>query len=620
MCGYVFWREKTSTQIMGMSHVWAKVVLALVALAPTTAWAPTFSRLRFVEYSRKYRGHSQRVLRLASRPANIEPSGNYEPKKKGLLGKLFGGEDDSSKQQYDLYSQNMPQDGSYNSRMNNQGGMGPARRESGRLPKQEQNEKYQALMRSINTGNMIVDRTMGRPSAYGKYDPSSGGPRPNAGYESDSNGNGYSSYDPQLTVSRHNADYVATALERARRPSLAGPTPSYGSNEFQSTLTSSVPSSMEARVNAGTFLPPRASSNSFVSPSEPSRVSGMGGGMTFSGRAANGPAPTLQYDMFNLFVTGLDADVTINCVGTGTSRTFRVHSQILKARSSYMRATLAPDALEVIEPDFDAEVFEEFLKYLYTDTLPPNAIDDMGEALMLASHKYGCGALKELCEERLCRDLTVENAASRLVLADVADGKALMESCLFFIKSRAQAVMQTPGWAEVMAHKNGLLGFPLFQTMAGVTPANLQPGSAIAEQYKAQWQTPRLNSAEYNRRIPETRAANDAAVAEMARLRAEREYQAAQRLADAASAEKRAAEAAYQAERKNMRASRTPNTGRNARALSDTSGYYSSNDEQRDQRRLPRRYAQSEELRNKWNQDSDTIMPSSPWDGNPRHR
>lgn len=589
--------------IMGMSHVWAKVVLALV---PTLAWAPPIASSRFIGGLKFYRGHTRRILRLASRPGSIEPSGNYEPKKKGLLGKLFGGEDDNRSKQYESYSQNIPRDVSYNSRMN-PGSVGPAQRESGRLAKQEQNEKYQALMRSINTGNMIVDRTMGRPSTYDNYDSSTGGPRPNVGYDADSNDGGHASYDPQLTVSRQNADYVATALERARRPGLTGPTPVYGSNEYQSSSAASVPSSMEARVNAGTFLPPRASSSSLVS--------GMGGGMAFNG--ANGPTPTLQNDMFNLFVTGLDADVTINCVGTGTSRTFRVHSQILKARSSYMRATLAPDALEVIEPDFDAEVFEEFLKYLYTDTLPPNAIEDMGEALMLASHKYGCGALKELCEERLCRDLNVDNAASRLVLADVADGKALMESCLFFIKSRAQAVMQTPGWTEVMAHKNGLLGFPLFQTMAGVTPANLQPGSAIADQYKAQWQTPRLNSAEYNRRIPETRAANDAAVAEMARLRAEREYEAAQRLADAASAEKRAAEAAYQAERKNMRVSRTPNTGR-SRGSSDAS-YYAS-EEPQNQRRPPRRYAQSEELRSKWNQDSDTIMPSSPWDGNPRRR
>jgi hypothetical protein len=341
------------------------------------------------------------------------------------------------------------------------------------------------------------------------------------------------------------------------------------------------------------------------------------------GTVAGTPAETLQNDLFNLFTTGLDADVTINCGGAGFSRSFRVHSQILKARSPYLRATLTPDSLEIIEPDFDPEIFEEFLKYLYTDTLPYGAAEEMGEALMLASHKYGCAALKDLCEERLCQDLNIDNAASRLVLADIADGKALMESCLFFIKSRAQAVMQTPGWTEVMAHKNGLLGFPLFQTMAGVTPTALQPGSALAEGYKSQWQAPRSNSLEYNRRIPETRAANDAAVAEMARLRAEREYLAAQKAADAASAEKRAAEAAFQAERKALGANRAVQSAQSNAArlraqkeVSETN-YYSPQ-QQLGQGYQPRGYSQPDE-RGSWDPDTDTTT-QPPWGKNLRRR
>mmetsp|Transcript_33717 Transcript_33717/g.67135 ORF Transcript_33717/g.67135 Transcript_33717/m.67135 type:complete len:473 (+) Transcript_33717:73-1491(+) len=156
-----------------------------------------------------------------------------------------------------------------------------------------------------------------------------------------------------------------------------------------------------------------------------------------------------------------------------SERTFHLHSQILKARSPYFRAMLsAPMAeslsLQITECDVQVGVFKEVVKYMYTDALSEGAPEEMGEWLLLAANKYGLEALKQLCEAGLCRGLEAGNAAVRLVLSDQAMADELKEACLSFIKGKAAQVMQTEGWGQVAAHRQGALAMEVLQAVAGV--------------------------------------------------------------------------------------------------------------------------------------------------------
>jgi hypothetical protein len=214
------------------------------------------------------------------------------------------------------------------------------------------------------------------------------------------------------------------------------------------------------------------------------------------------PSETLKADFAHLLTTGAFSDVIITvpgssnsgtCAGSGSSsgtsssstcsssdagggggisRVFHVHSQVLKARSSYFRAMLSLPMAEsqsskIVENEVQPAVFQEVLNYVYTDAVSEGAVEAMGEWLLLAANKYGLEALKQLCEGHLCRDLSVENAALRLVLSDQAEAEVLKEACLGFVKGKAALVMQTPGWAEVAAHQSGALALEVLQAVAG---------------------------------------------------------------------------------------------------------------------------------------------------------
>lgn len=67
--------------------------------------------------------------------------------------------------------------------------------------------------------------------------------------------------------------------------------------------------------------------------------------------------------------------------------------------------------------DIAASIFESFLRYLYSGTLPELSIDT-AKQLYEASDKYSVEELKRACSEFLTRNLSTDNACEILVLAD----------------------------------------------------------------------------------------------------------------------------------------------------------------------------------------------------------
>ena len=155
----------------------------------------------------------------------------------------------------------------------------------------------------------------------------------------------------------------------------------------------------------------------------------------------------------------------------GNARVFRAHSVILKARSPYIRCMLSTNmqeaaSLHIVETEVEPVVFEQLLRWFYTDRVEEGAMEAMGEYLLLAANKYGCEALKQVCELQLCRSVAVESAAARLVLAEQAEAEQLKEACLEFIRLHGAEVMKTAGWEDVTHHNGGKL-VDLFAVMAG---------------------------------------------------------------------------------------------------------------------------------------------------------
>ena len=82
----------------------------------------------------------------------------------------------------------------------------------------------------------------------------------------------------------------------------------------------------------------------------------------------------------------------------------------------------------------DPDTFEVLLRFMYTDTVDDGAVEARGEDLLRGANFYVLQGLKMRCEMALCKELTVENVASRLLLADRTEADKLKEACLEFIK------------------------------------------------------------------------------------------------------------------------------------------------------------------------------------------
>ncbi|XP_059109542.1 speckle-type POZ protein-like [Peromyscus eremicus] len=132
---------------------------------------------------------------------------------------------------------------------------------------------------------------------------------------------------------------------------------------------------------------------------------------------------------------------------------FRAHKAILAARSPVFRAMFQHDMEEsrknrVEIPDLEPQVFKAMMGFIYTGKAPD--LDSMADAVLAAADKYGLERLKVMCEDALCRDLSVENAAHTLFLADLHSSGQLKTQALDFITAHASEVSETSGWKKMV--------------------------------------------------------------------------------------------------------------------------------------------------------------------------
>jgi speckle-type POZ protein len=171
------------------------------------------------------------------------------------------------------------------------------------------------------------------------------------------------------------------------------------------------------------------------------------------------PSSNLHQNLGELLQTETGADITFLVCG----ESFAAHKNILAARSPVFMAEFFGEMKEKLShrvevEGMEAPVFKAMLHFIYTDTVPeldqgPEAVSALAQHLLAAADMYALDRLKMICENKLSAGLTVDTAATTLVLAERHNCSQLKASCIAFIVSTAavlDAVLATEGYKDLV--------------------------------------------------------------------------------------------------------------------------------------------------------------------------
>lgn len=142
------------------------------------------------------------------------------------------------------------------------------------------------------------------------------------------------------------------------------------------------------------------------------------------------------------------------------NREFRVHKEILASKSSVFLAMFDSEMKEKKEnkmtiEDIEAEVFHEFLRYIYTNIV--NELNTHAEKLFVVADKYDLSKLRLICIDELTRSLKIENAIHTLMFADRYNTNTLKERAIEFIKWHIKSIVETEDYKRLYQSKQAYL-------------------------------------------------------------------------------------------------------------------------------------------------------------------
>ncbi|XP_051012828.1 speckle-type POZ protein-like [Acomys russatus] len=185
------------------------------------------------------------------------------------------------------------------------------------------------------------------------------------------------------------------------------------------------------------------------------------------------PRCTFTADLGELWETSRFTDCSLLVGG----HEFRAHRAILAARSPVFSAMFEHDMKEKPQDpieiqDMEPQVFKEMMGFIYTGKVPN--LHSLAPGVLAAADRYCLERLKAMCEDTLCRDLSVENAAHTLFLADLHRAEQLRMQALDFITVHASEVSETSGWKEMVEAHPHLLA-EAFQSLSSAQGPWLEP-------------------------------------------------------------------------------------------------------------------------------------------------
>ncbi|XP_032752881.1 TD and POZ domain-containing protein 2-like [Rattus rattus] len=168
-----------------------------------------------------------------------------------------------------------------------------------------------------------------------------------------------------------------------------------------------------------------------------------------------------------------------DCSLVVSGQEFRAHKAILAARSPVFRAMFEHEMLESLINcieihDIHLQVFKELMGFLYTGKAPHLHSHSMATGLLAAADKYDLQGLKIMCEDALCRNLSVKNSVPTLILADLHNTEHLKTKPMDFIILHASEVCETLGWKSIVESHPYLVG-EAFHSLASIQCPGLKP-------------------------------------------------------------------------------------------------------------------------------------------------
>lgn len=157
------------------------------------------------------------------------------------------------------------------------------------------------------------------------------------------------------------------------------------------------------------------------------------------------------------------SDTTLVCC----DKSYQVHRAILAARSPVFSAMFSNNMREkesnrVTIDDMEPEAIEELLRFIYVSKI--NKLATVSRGLLAAADKYDMKDLKDICEDFICNELTVENAAETLGFADLYGTDKLRSRVVQFIILHKELIIDTPGFNSLKSTKPHLL-VDVFESM-----------------------------------------------------------------------------------------------------------------------------------------------------------
>ena len=98
--------------------------------------------------------------------------------------------------------------------------------------------------------------------------------------------------------------------------------------------------------------------------------------------------------------------------------------------------------------DIDSKVFELFLRYRYSGEI--DKLDEMVSDLLAAADKYDVQPLREICIQHMASNISVDNAADILVLAERHSIDSTKSLALQFINKNVLNVSTTDAWTDLI--------------------------------------------------------------------------------------------------------------------------------------------------------------------------
>ena len=161
------------------------------------------------------------------------------------------------------------------------------------------------------------------------------------------------------------------------------------------------------------------------------------------------PQPTLNSSVTKLLTNNSLTDVTLKV----KEKEFKAHKVVLAAMSPVFEAMFQEGYKEhednyVNIEDMDSDVFEVFLRYLYSGQV--DKLEEMFTVLLAAADKYDVQPLRDICIQHMAKNISFDNAVDMLALADRHSVESVKSLALQFIKLNFADFVKTKFWASFL--------------------------------------------------------------------------------------------------------------------------------------------------------------------------